>query len=84
MADQSLDPGPDTPAAAAAEAVHNSVLIRTHEPPRETHPWVAPTLLGIAAVTGAIIWGVIATHPAGPVVNHSVSSAPASFATSPG
>ena len=83
MADQLLDDGPDAP-IVAAEATHNSVLIRTHEPARETHPWVAPALLGVAVVAGAIIWGVMATHPTGPVVNHSVSSAPPSFATSPG
>jgi len=82
MADQPLDQSPDAP-VAAGEA-HNSVLIRTHEPARETHPWVAPTLLGVAVVTGAIIWGMMATHPSGPVVNHAVSSAPASFATAPG
>ncbi|MEJ0065287.1 MAG: hypothetical protein WDM85_07395 [Caulobacteraceae bacterium] len=60
------------------------MLIRTHEPARESHTWVAPTLLGVAAVTGAIIWGVMATHPSGPVVNHAVATAPTSFATSPG
>jgi hypothetical protein len=83
MADQSLDDGPEVP-VAAGEAIHNSVLIRTHEPPRETHAWVAPTLVGVAVVTGAIIWGLLATHPSGPVVNHSVAAAPTSFATSPG
>jgi hypothetical protein len=84
MADQSLDDGPDAP-AVAGETVHNSVLIRTHEPVRESHSWLAPTLLGVAVVTGAIIWGVVATHPGGPVVNHSVAAAPTSFApTGPG
>jgi hypothetical protein len=83
MADQPLDDGSDAP-VAVGEATHNSVLIRTHEPPRESHSWVAPTLLGVAVLTGAIIWGVIATHPSGPVVNHSVATAPTGFATSPG
>ena len=83
MADQSLDDGPDAP-IVAAEAIHNSVLIRTHEPSRETHPWIAPTLLGVAVVAGAIIWGVMATHPSGPVVNHAVGAASTSFATAPG
>jgi hypothetical protein len=84
MADQLVDDGPAAP-AAAGEVIHNSVLIRTHEPPRESHSWVAPTLLGVAVVTGAIIWGVMATHPSGPVVNHAVASAPTSFApNSPG
>ncbi len=81
MADQPLDDGPDAP-IVAAEATHNSVLIRTHEPPRETHTWVAPTLLGVAVLTGAIIWGVMATHPSGPLVNHAVGSTPTSFAAS--
>ena len=83
MADQSLDDGPAAP-VAAGEAIHNSVLIRTHEPPRESHTWVAPTLLGVAVLAGAIIWGVMATHPSGPVVNHAVGTASTSFATSPG
>ena len=82
MPDQSVDDGPDTP--VAGETVHNSVLIRTHEPARETHPWIAPALICVAIAGGAIIWGVMATHPTGPVVNHSVSSAPPTFATSPG
>jgi hypothetical protein len=83
MADQLLDDGPDAP-IVAAEATHNSVLIRTHEPPRESHTWVAPALLGVAVLTGAIIWGVMATHPSGPVVNHAVGAASTSFATAPG
>lgn len=75
----------DAPAATApAEGTHNSVLIRTHEPPRESHAWVVPTLLGVAVLGAAVIWGVIATHPAGPVVNHSVADAPTGFATAPG
>jgi hypothetical protein len=83
MADQPLDGGPDAP-IVAAEATHNSVLIRTREPSRETHPWVAPTLLGVAVLAGAIIWGVMATHPGGPVVNHAVGASSTSFATAPG
>ena len=85
MAAQSNDDGPDPSAPAGGEGViHNSVLIRTHEPPRERHPWLVPTLLGVALVTGAVIWGVVATHPTGPVVNHAVADAPTGFATGPG
>src|SRR5271169_1668635 len=51
--------GQEPSAAETGEAVHNSVLIRTHEPARETHPWVAPTLVGVAILAGAIIWGVM-------------------------
>ena len=83
MAAQSFDDGPETPASGEG-VIHNNVLIRTHEPARMTHTWVAPAVLGIAIVAGAAIWGFMATHPSGPLVNHSVSSAPASFATSPG
>jgi len=78
MAGHSFD-GQEPSAADTGEPVHNSVLIRTHEPPRESHRWLAPTLLGVAILTGAIIWGVMATHPAGPLENHAVASAPTSF-----
>ena len=85
MTDQSVEDraaGPDVAVPAAGEAViHNSVLIRTHEPARTTHSWVVPTLLGVALIGGAAIWGVMATHPSGPLVNHAVSDTPQSFAT---
>jgi len=83
MAADTLDDGPEPSAPASGEGViHNSVLIRTHEPARETHPWAAPAVLGVAVVVGAIIWGVMATHPTGPVENHSVASAPTTFVPS--
>jgi hypothetical protein len=68
--------------SASAGEMHNSVLIRTHEPARMSHSWVAPAVLGVAILGAAAIWGFIATHPSGPVVNHSVSAAPTSFAPS--
>jgi hypothetical protein len=75
---------PEVSAPASGEGViHNNVLIRTHEPVRTTHSWVVPTLLGLAVVSGAAIWGYVATHPTGPMVNHAVSDAPQGFATAP-
>jgi hypothetical protein len=82
MAADTLDDGPEPSAPASGEGVHNSVLIRTHEPARETHPWAAPAVLGVALVIGVIIWGVMATHPTGPVENHAVASAPTTFVSS--
>ena len=82
-----MSPTFDDPAVGAeahSDGVHNSVLIRTHEPVRTTHSWVVPTLLAIAVVGAGAIWGFMATHPAGPVVNHAVSDSPSGFATSPG
>ena len=79
----SLEDGSEPSVPANGEGVvHNNVLIRTHKSPRESHAWVAPTLLGVALVAGAVIWGVVATHPSGPVVNHAVAAAPTSFAPS--
>jgi hypothetical protein len=74
-----FDDGPHTPASGEG-VIHNSVLIRTHEPSRMTHRWVVPAVLGLAILAGGSIWGVMATHPSGPLVNQSVASAP----TSPG
>jgi len=56
---------------------HNSVLIRTHEP-RSKRAWVTPTLLAIALLGGAAVWVYTEIHPAAPIVNHAVASAPAS------
>ena len=73
--------GSSEPAATAADAepIHNSVLIRTHEPARASHSWIAPTVLGVAVLTAALIWGFVATHSTGPLVNHAVAAAPTSF-----
>jgi hypothetical protein len=80
MAADSLDDGPEPSAPASGEgAFHNSVLIRTHEPARETNRWAAPAMVGAAVVIGAVIWGVMATHPTGPLENHSVASEPTTF-----
>jgi hypothetical protein len=61
--------------------IHNSVLLRTREPAGAGRSWIAPALLGVALVTGAIIWGFMATHPTGPVVNHAVAAAPTASTT---
>jgi hypothetical protein len=80
MAADSFDDGPEPSAPANGEGViHNSVLIRTREPARETHPWAAPAVLGVAVVVATVIWGVMATHPSGPVENHAVAAAPTTF-----
>ena len=91
MAAQSFEdpaPAPEAPAPAPAGGegvIHNSVLIRTHEPARTTHSWAAPAVLGVAVVIGAAIWGYVATHPSGPVENHAVAAAPTTILpTSPG
>jgi hypothetical protein len=73
------------PDGAGDEGVHNSVLIRTHEPERTVHSWAGPAVLGVAVVIGVAIWGFMATHPSGPVVNHSVAAAPTTILpSSPG
>ena len=84
MTDQSDEQA--APASAGGEsAVHNSVLIRTHEPARTTHSWAGPAVLGLAVVLAGAIWGFMATHSSGPVVNHAVASAPTTIVpTSPG
>jgi hypothetical protein len=83
MAADSFDDGREPSVAGNGEStIHNSVLIRTHEPARETHPWAAPAVLGVAVVIAAVIWGVMATHPSGPVENHAVAAAPTTFVPS--
>ena len=84
MTDQSDEKVP--PAGAGGEGViHNSVLIRTHEPSRTTHSWAAPAVLAVAIVMAGAIWGFMATHTSGPVVNHSVAEAPTTIVpSSPG
>ena len=72
--------GPDM-AAPAEGVIHNSVLIRSHEPVRTTHSWVAPTLLGVAVLAGAIIWGVMSLQPTTVVVNHAVGDTPTAAST---
>jgi hypothetical protein len=77
---------PDSVNTASGEgAFHNSVLMRSSKPIGANHSWAVPAVLGMAAVAGAILWGVMASHPSGPVVNHAVADAPTSFQpTGPG
>jgi hypothetical protein len=73
------------PASPAGGEFHNSVLMRSSKPIGANHSWAVPAVLGVAAVAGAILWGVMAAHPSGPVVNHAVADAPTSFQpTGPG
>jgi hypothetical protein len=84
MTDQSDDQV--APADAGGEnVIHNSVLIRTHEPTRTTHSWAGPAVLGLAVVIAGAIWGFMATHTSGPVVNHAVGASSTTIVpTSPG
>ena len=83
MAADSLDDGREPSAPANGEGmIHNSVLIRTRRPARETNPWAVPAMLGVGVVIAAVIWGVMATHPAGAVQNHAVADAPTTFVPS--
>ena len=82
--DRAGAPDLSTSAIGAGET-HNSVLMRASKPVGANHSWVAPAVLGLAAVVGVIIWGVTASHPPAPLVNHSVADAPTSFQpTGPG
>jgi|HubBroStandDraft_1064217.scaffolds.fasta_scaffold299342_1 hypothetical protein len=86
---QSSDDRASTPdftsATGDGSELHNSVLIRSSKPVGANHSWVAPAVLGVALVVGAVVWGVVATHPPAPVVNHAVAAAPTSFTpTGPG
>lgn len=64
------------PPGSAEPGLHNSVLTRTHEPPRSgNHSWIMLGALGVAIVAGAGFWWFNQTHPAGPLVNHAVSGA---------
>jgi len=84
MAAPSLERTPAPPAVAdGADGIHNTVLIRTHEPRRGSHGWIVPAVLGVAILASALIF--VAGHPAGPLVNHAVAAAPTSFTpTRPG
>jgi len=66
---------PTTPDPAAGGALHNSVLMRSHEPPRSaSHTWIMFGALGVAIVAGVAFWAFAATHPAGPIENHAVAA----------
>ena len=72
MSSQDLSPSsqPD------AENFHNSVLTRTHEPPRAGHhPWLMIVPLVVVIVAGAAFWVYANGHQGGPVVNHAVAAA---------
>ena len=64
------------PTGSSDPGLHNPVLTRTHEPPRSgNHSWIMLGALGVAVVAGVAFWVFNATHPSGPLVNHSVAPA---------
>ncbi|MBV9993683.1 MAG: hypothetical protein JO127_00590 [Caulobacteraceae bacterium] len=65
------------PSASDEPVVHNSVLIRTHEP-GESKRWIMPAILGAFVVIGVAAWAYVESQPAPPVVNHAVGEAPTS------
>lgn len=59
------------------QAFHNSVLTRTHEPPRAgRHSWLMVVPLVVVVIAGAAFWVYVSGHPATPIVNHAVAQAP--------
>jgi len=67
---------PSPPPTAHDPEYHNPVLTRTHEPARETHPWLytIPIVLVIVALIAFWFWE--RSHPPVAFVNHSVAAAP--------
>ena len=65
------------PAPAAGEGMHNSVLIRTHEPRQADHGRLYTMLLGVGIVVAAAVWIVVEIQPHQTIVNHAVAAAPA-------
>ena len=60
----------------AVEGLHNSVLTRTHQPPRAgNHSWLMIVPLIVVLVAGAGFWVYVSGHPGGPIVNHAVAAA---------
>ena len=56
---------------------HNPVLTRTHEPARaHSSPWLVAIPFLLAVIAGVGAWVYVETHPAPPVVNHSVAPMP--------
>jgi len=67
--------GSPPPRANDEPALHNSVLTRSHEPPRSgDHRWLMIVPLGVVLIAGAAFWAYVHGHPEGPVVNHAVSN----------
>jgi len=67
--------GSPPPQANDEPALHNSVLTRSHEPPRSgDHRWLMIVPLAVVLVAGAAFWAYVQTHPTGPIVNHAVAN----------
>jgi hypothetical protein len=57
-------------------AYHNSVLTRSHEPPRAAnHHWLMIVPLVVVVIAGAAFWVYVNGHSSGPIVNHAVAQA---------
>jgi hypothetical protein len=66
------------PSSSNGEGLHNSVLIRTHEPPASDHGRLYAAVMGVALVMGIAAWVYVSTHSGPPIVNHAVAAASAS------
>ena len=75
---------PRTPSSTDGGGLHNSVLIRTHEPPRSDHSRLYAAVMGLAVIMGIGAWAFVQTHPGPPIVSHAVAADPATPATGGG
>jgi len=72
----SSEPVSPPPQPDGEPAYHNSVLTRTHEPPRSgNHSWLMIVPLVVVLIAGTAFWVFVAGHPTGPIVNHAVAAA---------
>ncbi|HEY1752086.1 MAG TPA: hypothetical protein VGG29_12550 [Caulobacteraceae bacterium] len=68
---------PPGPQLAGETTLHNSVLIRSHEPAKAgSHSWIMLGGLAVVIVAGGAFWAYVQSHPEGPIVNHAVAAAP--------
>ncbi|HWF77667.1 MAG TPA: hypothetical protein VN694_10880 [Caulobacteraceae bacterium] len=72
----SSEPASPSPQPDGEVSYHNSVLTRSHEPPRSgNHSWLMIIPLVVVIIAGAAFWVYVNGHPAGPIVNHAVAAA---------
>ena len=73
MSSESVSPSPQP---EGESAYHNSVLTRTHEPPRSgNHTWLTIVPLVVVLVAAVCFWMYVSGHPSGPIVNPAVAAA---------